>query len=297
LVRAVEDVSFEVAKGRTLGLVGESGSGKTTVGRTLLRLAEPTAGRIDFEGRDLSQIKGRELARLRRRIQAVFQDPYSTLNPRMTVSQILTEPLRFHHLVRNARLARERAIHLLGQVGLAPAMAERYPHQLSGGQRQRVGIARALAVEPSFIVLDEPVSALDVSIQGQIVNLLGALQAKLSLTYLFIAHDLAVVRHIADRIAVMYLGRVMEIADREAFYANPLHPYSKALLDAAPIPDPAVERRRAPGLLQGEVPSALAPPPGCVFHTRCPLADADCRRVVPPLRAASDTHMVACIKV
>jgi peptide/nickel transport system ATP-binding protein len=297
VIRAVEDVSFDVAKGRTLGLVGESGSGKTTVGRSVLRLVDPTRGRIEFEGRDLASIGGRELARLRRRIQVIFQDPYSTLNPRMTVGQILAEPILFHRLAPTARHAGERVAELLRQVGLSPSMADRYAHQLSGGQRQRVGIARALAMEPSFIVLDEPVSALDVSIQGQIVNLLESLQIKLGLTYLFIAHDLAVVRHIAHRVVVMYLGRVMEIADRETFYTNPLHPYTQALLDAAPVPDPAVERRRPPRPLAGEIPSAMAPPPGCVFHTRCPRADGECRRVVPPLRTMSAGHMVACIKV
>jgi peptide/nickel transport system ATP-binding protein len=297
IVKAVDEVSFDVPRGRTLGLVGESGCGKTTVGRTVLRLVDPTGGEMTFEGIDLAKIRPRQLAKLRRRVQVIFQDPYNTLNPRMTVQQILAEPLLVHRLAPNRAAAADRVADLLAQVGLLASMATRYPHQLSGGQRQRVGIARALAFEPSFIVLDEPVSALDVSIQGQIVNLLESLQTRLGLTYLFIAHDLAVVRHIAHRVAVMYLGRVMEIADRDVFYDKPLHPYTQALLDAAPVPDPAIERRRTSRPLKGEVPSALTPPPGCVFHTRCPLADADCRAVVPPLREAGKGHMVACIKV
>jgi peptide/nickel transport system ATP-binding protein len=297
LVRAVEDVSFEIPKGRTLGLVGESGCGKTTVGRTILRLEEPTSGEMDFGGTNLAAVRGKELKKLRTKVQVIFQDPYSSLNPRMTIGDIIAEPLNVYRLSPNRKAARERVADLLTQVGLYPYMAERYPHQLSGGQRQRVGIARALAMEPSFIVCDEPVSALDVSIQGQIINLLEELQERLGLTYLFIAHDLAVVRHISHRVVVMYLGRVMEIAERDELYENPLHPYTQALLDAAPIPDPAVERTRAPRALTGELPSPLAPPVGCVFHTRCPRASAECKAVVPELREIRPGHFAACIKV
>ena len=295
-VRAVEDVSFTVEAGRTLGIVGESGCGKTTVGRTILRLEEATAGRIVFEGQDLVTASRAEIKAMRRRVQVIFQDPYSSLNPRMTVGAILNEALLVHRRVPTARAARARTGELLERVGLFAEMAERYPHQLSGGQRQRVGIARALAMEPDFIVCDEPVSALDVSIQGQIINLLDTLQRDLGLTYLFIAHDLAVVRHIAHRIVVMYLGRVMEMADRAAIYEQPLHPYTRALLDAAPIPDPVAERARTPRALTGEIPSPLDPPAGCVFHTRCPLASAECRAEVPALREMRPGQFVACIK-
>jgi peptide/nickel transport system ATP-binding protein len=295
-VKAVDDVSFEIAAGETLGLVGESGCGKTTVGRTILKLDEPTGGRIRFAGEDITARSARQMRGLRRRIQAIFQDPYSSLNPRMTVGQIIGEPLRVYRLAGNRRQQRERVEALLGQVGLFAYMADRYPHQLSGGQRQRVGIARALALEPSFIVCDEPVSALDVSIQGQIINLLEELQARLNLSYLFIAHDLAVVRHICDRVAVMYLGRLVELADRDELYANPAHPYTKALLDAAPVPDPVIERARAPRALHGEIPSPLSPPSGCVFHTRCPIAGEECRELVPRIRALGPRHFVACHK-
>ncbi len=296
-VRAVEDVSFEVRPGETLGLVGESGCGKSTVGRLILRLEKPTSGSISFEGRDFADASRAEFKAMRRKIQAVFQDPYSSLNPRMTTGQIIAEPLRVYGLSPDGATARERVAILLNEVGLRPEMAERYPHQLSGGQRQRVGIARALAIEPQFIVCDEAVSALDVSIQGQIVNLLESLQRKRGLSYLFIAHDLAVVRHISSRIVVMYLGRVMETADRDELCERPLHPYTKLLLDAAPIPDPAVEKERAPRLIQGELPSPLAPPTGCVFHTRCPIATVECRAEIPALRDVRPGHAVACIKV
>ena len=297
-MRAVEDVSFDIHPGETLGLVGESGCGKTTVGRLILRLEEPTAGEIRFDGIDLLTASPAELQAMRRKVQVIFQDPYSSLNPRMTVGQIIGEPLHVYDLVpirqgRPTRASRD----LLEQVGLRPEMAERYPHQLSGGQRQRVGIARALAMEPSFIVCDEAVSALDVSIQGQIINLLEDLQRRLGLAYLFIAHDLAVVRHISMRVVVMYFGRIMEVADRDTIYREPLHPYTKVLLDAAPVPDPTVEKARAPRLIKGELPSHLAPPTGCVFNTRCPLASQECREIVPPLEEKRPGHFAACIKV
>jgi peptide/nickel transport system ATP-binding protein len=296
-VKAVDDVTIHVMAGETLGLVGESGCGKTTVGRSVLRLDDPTSGTIRFAGADITHANHADMRGVRRKIQVIFQDPYSSLNPRMTIGQIIGEPMQVYKLVPNRKAERDRVAELLTQVGLFPYMAERYPHELSGGQRQRVGIARALALEPTFIVCDEPVSALDVSIQGQIINLLEDLQARLGLSYLFIAHDLAVVRHISDRVAVMYLGHVMELADRDELYANPLHPYTKALLDAAPVPDPKVERARAPRALRGEIPSPLTPPNGCVFHTRCPIAGEECRREIPVLRALKSNRMVACHKV
>jgi peptide/nickel transport system ATP-binding protein len=297
LVRAVEDVSFDIYPGDTLGLVGESGCGKTTVGRLILRLEEPTSGEIRFEGKDLVNAPRAELTAMRRKVQVIFQDPYSSLNPRMTVGQIIAEPLHVYRLAGDTAGRAERVAKLLSQVGLRPEMADRYPHQLSGGQRQRVGIARALAMEPSFIVCDEAVSALDVSIQGQIINLLEDLQREFKLAYLFIAHDLAVVRHISMRVVVMYLGRIMEIADRDTLYREPLHPYTKLLLDAAPVPDPSIEKKRAPRLIKGELPSPLKPPSGCVFHTRCPLASSECMAVVPPVREVKPGHWAACIKI
>ena len=297
VVKAVDGVSFSIRRGETLGLVGESGCGKTTTGRCILQLERPTSGQVIFEGVDLTKLGQVELRAVRRRVQVIFQDPYSSLNPRMTVGQIIAEPLGVHGIVPERRAREARMKSLLDRAGLLPAMALRYPHELSGGQRQRVGIARALAMEPSLIVCDEPVSALDVSIQAQIINLLEELQAEFGLTYLFVAHDLSVVRHISDRVAVMYLGKIVEITDRKSLYDNPQHPYTKALLSAVPIPDPVVEAGRERTVLGGEVPSPLNPPPGCVFHPRCPIAIDDCSRAVPELREIRPEHRVACIRV
>jgi len=290
-LRAVDDVSFAVAPGETLGLVGESGCGKSTVGRMLLRLIEPTAGRIEFLGDDLTTLPPLALRARRRDIQIIFQDPYGALNPRMNVTDIIMEPLLIHG-ARPDAAARKRVTDLLNHVGLAAEHAGRYPHEFSGGQRQRIGIARALALNPKFIVCDEPVSALDVSIQAQIVNLLQDLQGEFGLAYLFIAHDLGVVKHISNRVAVMYLGRLVEIADKAALYAAPLHPYTQALIAAVPIAKPRLRRRKA--ALQGEIPSALDPPKGCRFHTRCPYVMPVCREVEPLLSEPAPGHRVAC---
>ena len=296
-VKAVDGVSFTVDRGTTLGLVGESGSGKTTVGRCILQLYKPTGGEVLFDGVDLTGLGARGLRSMRRRIQVIFQDPYSSLNPRIKAGDIVGEPLTIHRLVDSKEEYRDRVAELFRIVGLNPAMIDRYPHEFSGGQRQRIGVARALAVQPEFIVADEPVSALDVSIQAQLINLLQDLQQEFGLTYLFIAHDLSVVRHISDHIAVMYLGKIMEFADRRSLYQDPLHPYTKALMSAVPIPDPAVERKRERIILEGTIPSPLNPPSGCVFHNRCPIAIDECSVTVPPMEEKKPGHWAACIRV
>jgi peptide/nickel transport system ATP-binding protein len=296
-VKAVDDVSFTIKKGETLGLVGESGCGKTTVARCILRLYRPTAGQIIFEGQDISLWPKSKIRPLRQKIQLIFQDPYSSLDPRQSAGNIVGEPLKIHELTKNKDEYRQRLAELFRMVGLDPDMADRVPHEFSGGQRQRIGIARALASNPSFIVCDEPISALDVSIQAQVINLLQELQEKLGLTYLFVAHDLSVVRHISDRVAVMYLGRIVEITDWKALYENPLHPYTKALLSAVPIPDPMVEEKRERIILQGDVPSPMNPPPGCNFHPRCLMAIPECSKTIPALREVGENHAVSCIRV
>jgi oligopeptide/dipeptide ABC transporter ATP-binding protein len=297
VVRAVDGVSFAIRRGQTLGLVGESGCGKTTVGRCVLQLERPTSGQVIFEGQELTHMTEAALRPLRRRIQLIFQDPYSALNPRMTIGQLLAEPLKVYGIVADRQERRRRVAELLSHVKLLPALAQRYPHELSGGQRQRVGIARALALEPSVIICDEPVSALDVSIQAQIINVLEELQEHFQLTYLFVAHDLAVVRHISHQVAVMYLGKIVELTDRQRLYEEPLHPYTQALLSAVPIPDPEVEASRQRIILHGEVPSPIHPPAGCAFHPRCPLAVRECQQGAPELREVRPGHWVACLRV
>ncbi|HEV3157829.1 MAG TPA: dipeptide ABC transporter ATP-binding protein [Candidatus Baltobacteraceae bacterium] len=292
-VKAVDGVDFTIRRGETLGLVGESGSGKTTVGRVLLRLLPATSGEVLFEGRNVHELKRNPLRHLRKEMQIIFQDPYASLNPRMTVGEIIGEPLAIHRIARGKE-AQARTQELLRLVGLQAYHINRYPHEFSGGQRQRVGIARALAVDPKFIVADEPVSALDVSIQAQVVNLLQDLQERLGLTYLFIAHDLSVVRQISTRVAVMYVGKIMEIADRDGLYENPLHPYTQALLSAIPIPDPLTEARRKRIILTGDIPSPRKPPSGCRFHTRCPIAFERCRTEIPIMKEYRPRHLAAC---
>jgi peptide/nickel transport system ATP-binding protein len=292
-VKAVEDVSFSLGRGEVVGLVGESGSGKTTVGRALLRLIEPTAGEVKYEGTDILKLNKAQLREYRRKMQIIFQDPFASLNPRMTVGDIIGEALQIHNIARG-KARNDRVAELLTQVGMVPESMRRYPHEFSGGQRQRIGIARALAVDPKFIVADEPVSALDVSIQAQVVNLIQDLQQDLQLTVLFIAHDLSVVEFICDRVVVMYLGRVMEVASSKALYTNPRHPYTEALLSAAPIPDPTVKRERI--ILQGDIPSPINPPSGCVFRTRCRYAIPECAEAVPQLVEVEQGHLKACIR-
>lgn len=292
-VHAVDGVSFDIHPGETVGLVGESGCGKSTTGRTILQLYRATSGSVLFEGHNLVTMKGEELRKMRRKMQMIFQDPYASLNPRMTVGDIISEPLLVHGLA-NRKQAEERVQELLRLVGLNPAYANRYPHEFSGGQRQRVGVARALSLQPSLIICDEPISALDVSIQAQVVNLLEDLQKQFNLTYLFIAHDLSMVRHISTRVAVMYLGVIVEFAERDELYENPLHPYTQALLSAVPIPDPLAEEKRQRRVLQGEIPSPVNPPSGCRFRTRCPLAAEVCAQVRPDFREVKTGHFVAC---
>ncbi|PYI54593.1 ABC transporter ATP-binding protein [Paenibacillus flagellatus] len=293
-LKAVNDVSFDIKQGETLGVVGESGCGKSTAGRTILRLYEPTGGAVNFNGTNIYSLSGSKMKALRRDMQMIFQDPYASLNPRMTITDIIGEALDIHRLAGSKAERKKRVERLLDLVGLNPDHATRYPHEFSGGQRQRIGIARALAVDPKFIICDEPISALDVSIQAQVVNLLQELQRKMGLTYLFIAHDLSMVKHISDRVAVMYLGKVVEIAPSEELYANPTHPYTKALLSAIPIPDPDIEATRERIVLSGDLPSPINPPTGCHFRTRCPAASEKCASVEPALVEARPGHFTAC---
>ena len=295
-VKAVDNISFFIRKGETLGLVGESGCGKTTTGRSILKLEEPTSGSVIFDGKNLIEMKGEGLRKMRAKMQPIFQDPFASLNPRMNVGNIIGEPLFVHGLASGKEL-NDKVNELLEMVGLAPEMANRYPHEFSGGQRQRIGIARALSASPSFIVCDEAVSALDVSIQGQIIKLLIKLREELNLTYLFISHDLSVVRHISDRVAVMYLGKIVEITTSDNIYSNPKHPYTKSLLSAVPIPDPIVDRKRTRIMLKGDVPSPINPPKGCPFHTRCQMAVDSCRTSDQQLKNMGEEHWVACDQV
>jgi oligopeptide transport system ATP-binding protein len=294
-VKAVDDISFDICEGETVGLVGESGCGKTTVGRTLLRLYEPTGGQVLFSGVDIFKLREKEMLKMRSKMQMIFQDPYASLNPRMTVGDIVAEPLLVHGLC-NRQNCMERVHQLLEMVGLNPENSNRFPHEFSGGQRQRIGIARALAVKPQFIICDEPISALDVSIQAQVVNMLQELQETLGLTYLFIAHDLSMVKHISNRIIVMYLGRIMEVAPSNELYRRPRHPYTQALLSAIPIPDPQVEKERQRIILEGDIPSPLNPPSGCRFRTRCRYAKPVCSEQIPELVDTGDQHYVACLR-
>ena len=295
-IRAVDGITFDILRGETLGLVGESGCGKSTTGRAMLQLYRPTAGEVYFEEQSLTEMKGESLRRMRRRMQMIFQDPYASLNPRMTVGDIIGEPMLVHNIAKGKE-RRERVQELLRVVGLNPYFVNRYPHEFSGGQRQRIGVARALALNPEFIICDEPISALDVSIQAQIINLLEDLQEEFNLTYLFIAHDLSVVRHISDRIAVMYLGKIVELTGRTELYENPLHPYTQALLSAVPIPDPVVEEQRQRVILEGDVPSPANPPVGCNFNTRCPVVMDICKEQEPEFKETVSGHWVACFRV
>ena len=292
-VQAVDGVSFTIKEGETLGLVGESGSGKTTVGRTILQLYRPTSGSVYFRGEDLTKLEGKDLRMARRNMQMVFQDPYASLNPRLSVGNIVVEPLEIHG-IGDKKSRQRRVEQVLELVGLNPQFINRYPHEFSGGQRQRIGVARALALEPEFMVLDEPISALDVSIQAQVVNLLDELQERLGLTYLFIAHDLSMVRHISDRVAVMYLGKIVELAPRDELFGNPLHPYTQALMSAVPVPDPSKEAQRQRTILEGDIPSPVNPPSGCRFHTRCPVRVDICDKQEPEWREVKPGHWVAC---